>query len=51
MIVVLNGTATAMVALEKVNKSEILSVKLRGKAINGRALVEPVQGSRLREGS
>lgn len=48
-MMVLNGTG--VVALEKLNKSEILSVKLREKAINGRALVEPVQGSCLREGS
>lgn len=34
---VLNGTTTGAVASEKVNKSEILSVKLREVAINGRA--------------
>lgn len=39
-----------MVAFVKVNKSKILCVKLRGKTIKGRALVEPVQGSCLKEG-
>lgn len=38
----LNGTATGMVAFVIVNKSKILSVKLREKTIKGRALVEPV---------
>lgn len=33
----LNGTTTGVVASEKVNKSEILSVKLREEAINVRA--------------
>lgn len=37
LIAVLNGTTTGVVASEKVNKSEILSVKLREEAINGRA--------------
>lgn len=38
----LNGTATGMVAFVIVNKSKILSVKLREKTIKERALVEPV---------
>lgn len=39
---VLNGNATGVVAFVIVNKSKILSVKLREKTIKGRALVEPV---------
>lgn len=37
LTVVLSGTTVGVVASEKVNKSEILSVKLREEAINGRA--------------
>lgn len=37
-----NGTATGMVAFVIVNKSKILSVKLREKTIKGRALAERV---------
>lgn len=36
-----NWTATGVVAFVIVNKSKILSAKLREKTINGRALVEP----------
>lgn len=37
-----NGTATGVVAFVIVNKSKILSVKLREKTIKGRALAERV---------
>lgn len=47
-----NGTATGVVAIVTVNKSEILSAKLREETIKGRggALAGRAQGSCLRGG-